>query len=143
MAIETATTHARIRDALLDGADLHHLNVTVREVDVLAAMVDLALNGGNETREGRLHGRAVEVLAGLGRGLSNADIGREMGLNEGTVRKYASELFKTLGACNRGQAVVLGLASGDLDLAELAEAIARDNLAAEHSRGASLRASAA
>ncbi|MFE3202179.1 helix-turn-helix transcriptional regulator [Embleya sp. NPDC059237] len=131
MAIDTATTYARVRDALFDGADLHHLNITVREMDVLAAMVNRAVNHMSEPREDRLHGREVEVLVGLARGLTYAAIGAEMGLSESTVRKYGTELYRVLGATNRYQAVVLGLVMGDLDLVELAEAVTRDNLAAD------------
>ena len=48
--------------------------------------------------------RQVEVLARLGRGLSNGEIGRELGLSENTVKVHVASLFKALNVVNRLQA---------------------------------------
>lgn len=48
--------------------------------------------------------RQVEVLRLLGRGLSNKEIGRDLGLSEKTVKAHVTAIFKTLNVVNRTQA---------------------------------------
>ncbi|WP_159945701.1 MULTISPECIES: response regulator transcription factor [unclassified Nocardiopsis] len=68
-------------------------------------------------RVGRLSGREREVLALLGAGLSNAEIGRRLHLVEGTVKGHVSAILQRLGVRNRVEAAVLahdaGLGTGD------------------------------
>ena len=56
--------------------------------------------------------RELQVLAGMARGQSNADIGRELYLSEDTVKTHARRLFRKLGAADRAHAVALGLRAG-------------------------------
>lgn len=49
--------------------------------------------------------REVQVLAGIGRGLTNAEIGRRLYLSEHTVKTHATRLFRRLGATDRAGAV--------------------------------------
>jgi DNA-binding NarL/FixJ family response regulator len=56
--------------------------------------------------------REMQVLAGMSRGRSNADIGRELYLSEDTVKTHARRLFRKLGAADRAQAVALGFRWG-------------------------------
>jgi DNA-binding NarL/FixJ family response regulator len=60
--------------------------------------------------------REVEVLAGLGEGLSNAQIASRLYLSEATVKGYVSRMLDKLGLDNRTQAGLLahdaGLAGG-------------------------------
>jgi DNA-binding NarL/FixJ family response regulator len=48
--------------------------------------------------------RETEVLACLGEGLSNAQIGRRLSLSEATVKSYVSRMLVKLGCDNRTQA---------------------------------------
>ena len=59
--------------------------------------------------------RQLELLALVGQGLSNAQIGSQMNLAEGTVKQYLSALFAHLGIGNRVQAAVLAYRSGLLE----------------------------
>jgi len=64
----------------------------------------------------QLSERETEILDLMARGLTNADIARELFLSEGTVRNYASNLFSKLGVSDRTQAVIAGLRQGLVDI---------------------------
>jgi DNA-binding NarL/FixJ family response regulator len=66
-------------------------------------------------RIGSLTAREVEILTAVGRGLSNADIGRELFLSEATVKTHVSRLLVKLDAANRVQVAILAHESGMLD----------------------------
>jgi DNA-binding NarL/FixJ family response regulator len=48
--------------------------------------------------------RQLEVLRQVGKGLSNKEIARELGLSEKTVKAHVTAIFKTLNVVNRTQA---------------------------------------
>ncbi len=52
--------------------------------------------------------REMQVLSGMSRGRSNAEIGRELYLSEDTVKTHARRLFRKLEAADRAQAVAVG-----------------------------------
>ena len=56
--------------------------------------------------------REMQVLRGMSRGRSNAEIGRELYLSEDTIKTHARRLFRKLGAADRAQAVALGFRWG-------------------------------
>jgi DNA-binding NarL/FixJ family response regulator len=56
--------------------------------------------------------RELEVLTCLGRGLSNADIARELSLSEATVKSYVSRMLVKIDCRNRTQAGVLAHEAG-------------------------------
>jgi DNA-binding NarL/FixJ family response regulator len=56
--------------------------------------------------------RELEVLACLGRGLSNADIARELSLSEATVKSYVSRMLVKIDCRNRTQAGLLANDAG-------------------------------
>ena len=56
--------------------------------------------------------REMQVLTGMSRGRSNAEIGRELYLSEDTVKTHARRLFRKLGAADRAQAVAVGFRWG-------------------------------
>jgi two-component system nitrate/nitrite response regulator NarL len=50
--------------------------------------------------------RQIEVLAGLCQGLSNKEIGRDLGMSENTVRSHVAVIFRELGAKSRTEAAM-------------------------------------
>lgn len=62
--------------------------------------------------------RELEVLKLLARGLTNADIARQIYLSEGTVRNYVSAILSKLDVADRTQAAVLAIRYGVVDLRE-------------------------
>lgn len=52
------------------------------------------------------------MLALVGAGLSNAEIGRRLFLVEGTVKSYLSSIFGRLGVRNRVQAAIIAYEAG-------------------------------
>jgi DNA-binding NarL/FixJ family response regulator len=89
---------AHAGEALLDPA------VAAR---VVAALAEPAGAAGE-----RLTAREREVLALVGRGLSNKRIARELGLSEKTVKTHVGHVLAKLGAADRTQAAVQALRAG-------------------------------
>jgi len=63
-----------------------------------------------------LTGREVQVLGLVARGLSNADIGRELFIGEATVKTHLIRAFAKLGVADRTAAVTAAYASGLIEL---------------------------
>ncbi len=59
--------------------------------------------------------REREVLGAVGRGLSNAEIGRELFMSEATVKTHVSRLLTKLEAHNRVQVAIVAHDAGLLD----------------------------
>ncbi|MGW7482089.1 response regulator transcription factor [Nonomuraea muscovyensis] len=59
-----------------------------------------------------LTGRERDVLAGLGEGLSNAEIAGRLYLEETTVKGYVSHVLTKLGCANRTQAALVAHDAG-------------------------------
>ncbi|HEX3003287.1 MAG TPA: response regulator transcription factor [Angustibacter sp.] len=76
-----------------------------RRADVAAA-----LPGGGA--QPVLTERELQVLTGMSRGRSNAEIGKELYLSEDTVKTHARRLFRKMGAADRAQAVAVGFRWG-------------------------------
>jgi two-component system, NarL family, nitrate/nitrite response regulator NarL len=78
-----------------------------------AGSVDIAAQGGlrdvvvdlEAQRRLELSVREVQVLIGVSRGLTNADIGKRLYLSDHTVKSHTGHLFRKLGASDRAQAV--------------------------------------
>lgn len=85
---------------------------------VLSTGADVPGQRGSRSRPGGsppiLTEREQQVLDGMSRGLSNAEIGRELFLSEDTVKTHARRLFRKVGAADRAQAVALGFRWGFL-----------------------------
>ncbi|MFB7374056.1 response regulator [Streptomyces sp. NPDC056222] len=85
---------------------------------VTGHVIDLTTRDGGRTtaeddpRVASLTGRQVDVLRLLGRGLSNADIGAELGMTEGTVKAHVTQLLARLGVSNRVEAARIAYRSG-------------------------------
>ncbi|ALO06460.1 response regulator receiver domain protein [Streptomyces venezuelae] len=76
-------------------------------------LIDRYLDNNEESadprlgRIARLTDREREVLAMVGTGASNAEIGRRLHLGEGTVKAYVSRMLTKLSCSNRVQAAIL------------------------------------
>lgn len=85
---------------------------------VLASNAELPGQRGDINRPGGrppvLTEREQQVLDGMSRGRSNAEIGRELFLSEDTVKTHARRLFRKVGASDRAQAVAFGFRWGFL-----------------------------
>ncbi|MEU7830268.1 response regulator transcription factor [Nonomuraea sp. NPDC049129] len=81
-------------------------SVTRRLID---AFVDRAPSRSDSARRqlAALTGREEDVIRALARGLSNAEIGRDLRLSEATVKAHVSRLLAKLGLTNRVQAAIL------------------------------------
>jgi DNA-binding NarL/FixJ family response regulator len=67
---------------------------------------------GSDVTPPDLTEREIQVLTGMSRGRSNAEIGRDLFLSEDTVKTHARRLFRKLGAADRAQAVAVGFRAG-------------------------------
>lgn len=56
----------------------------------------------------KLSPRQLQVLEGMVKGLSNKEIGRSLGLAEGTIKMHVGGVLRALGATNRAHAAALG-----------------------------------
>jgi DNA-binding NarL/FixJ family response regulator len=56
--------------------------------------------------------REIEVLRGISRGLSNAEIGEELFLSEATVKTHVTRVLAKLGVRDRVQAVIAAYECG-------------------------------
>ncbi|MFD9944379.1 response regulator [Nonomuraea sp. NPDC059023] len=76
---------------------------------LISAFVDRAPSRADRARKrlALLTGREEDVIRCLARGLSNAEIGRELHLTEATVKAHVSRVLAKLGLTNRVQAAIL------------------------------------
>lgn len=89
---------------------------------VIAELADSGRGGGRMSRAAaaknqvdELTPREREVLALIGAGLSNAEIGRRLYLVEGTVKAYVSTILTRLEVKNRVQAAIVAYEAGVVD----------------------------
>jgi DNA-binding NarL/FixJ family response regulator len=71
---------------------------------------DAGSTGGNGVADKPsipLTDRQIEVLRLLDRGLSNKEIGRELGVSERTVKAHMTAIFKSLGVNGRAEAIAM------------------------------------
>ena len=86
-------------------------SVTRRLLDRFAHLLP-SPGAGPPARLGDLTERELEVLKAVARGLSNAEIGRELYVSETTVKTHIGHLLMKLGLRDRVQAVVLAYETG-------------------------------
>jgi LuxR family maltose regulon positive regulatory protein len=106
--IKTLITECLGRSNLAPGAvDQFYIEVMAASGDGRAASavavpdagsVDLALYG-------RLLPRELEILSLVGTGMRNREIGTRLGLTEGTVKWYMTQIYDKVGVRRRPQAV--------------------------------------
>lgn len=85
---------------------------TVLSPEAARRLVAASSDGAQRADEARrrvagLTEREVQVLACLGKGLSNSDIAADLHLSEATVKSYVSRMLVKLGCTNRTQAGLL------------------------------------
>jgi DNA-binding NarL/FixJ family response regulator len=103
---------------LLKDTPPRELVQAVRVVAAGDAMLSPAVTDRQRTARERLTAltdREREVLAAVARGLSNADIGRELFMSEATVKAHVSRVLVKLDATNRVQVAILAHDAGLLD----------------------------
>jgi DNA-binding NarL/FixJ family response regulator len=92
------------------GESLLDPSVTRRLVEHFLARPDL--DAESRRPLDKLTEREREVLRLLARGLSNAEMGRELFLSEATVKSHVTRMLGKLGVRSRVQAVVLAYETG-------------------------------
>ncbi len=112
-AVEAGAAGYLLKDA--PPAELHRAIVaasrgeTVLAPSVAARLVDRVRR---PDRPAPLSAREVEVLRGVSRGLSNAEIGREQYISEATVKTHLLRIFHKLDVSDRTAAVTTAMARG-------------------------------
>lgn len=134
LVLTTYGDEAHVFDALAAGAagfllkdtDAEALVSAVREVAAGNGLISPAVTRGLIAEFARrrprrdtpgpdlstLTQRENEVLSGLGRGMSNADIGRDLGMAEATVKTHVSRILSKLELQSRVQAAILAQENG-------------------------------
>jgi DNA-binding NarL/FixJ family response regulator len=90
-------------------------SVTRTLIGHVAGAGESARRAAAQNRLAALTDREREVLVAVGRGLSNAEIGRELYLSEATVKTHVSRLLLKLDCANRVQVAILAHEAGLLD----------------------------
>ena len=112
-AVEAGATGYLLKDTphdeLVDG-----VRAAARGETVLAPPVAARLMSRMRTPApgGAPSPRELEVLAAVARGLSNAEIGRELFIGEATVKTHLQRLFGKLGVDDRTHAVTVAIERG-------------------------------
>jgi DNA-binding NarL/FixJ family response regulator len=83
--------------------------------EVQRSLMRQAVTPAEPSPLGNLTGRERDVLACLGRGLTNRQIAADLGLTEGTVKVYVSGVLDKLGVADRTQAALLAVRHGLAD----------------------------
>ena len=63
--------------------------------------------------------REIEIVRLMAKGMTNAEIGDELYLSEGTIRNYISTILGKLGVKDRTQAVVMAIRYGLIDVRQV------------------------
>jgi DNA-binding CsgD family transcriptional regulator len=77
-----------------------------------------------QTEEGQLTDRQYEILVGMARGETNAQIAQQLILSESSIKQESVKIFRILGVGSRQQAVAKAKATGLLPQAAFAEEVA-------------------
>jgi DNA-binding NarL/FixJ family response regulator len=85
------------------------MEVLLAEVDTLGLEADDLVGERLDVKDLGLTDRQMEILAELGQGSSNAEIGRKLYLSEQTVKNYVGQIFDVLHVENRTQAAIVWL----------------------------------
>jgi DNA-binding NarL/FixJ family response regulator len=94
---------------------LHAVRAAARGETVLAPSVATRLLHRVRHPAVSLSARELEVLRLVARGLSNAEIGRQLHISEATVKTHLLRTFSKLGVSDRTAAVTTAITAGVLD----------------------------
>jgi DNA-binding NarL/FixJ family response regulator len=89
-----------------EGSAMLTPRITKRLIDTFAGLESADAAGARE-RLSVLTEREDDVVRAVARGLSNAEIGRELAMSEGTVKAHVSRALAKLGLSNRVQVALL------------------------------------
>ena len=112
-AVEAGATGYLLKDAPRDDL-VEAVRAAARGQTVLAPSVARRLVSQLRNGQERLTPRELEVLAGVARGGSNAQIGAELFIGEATVKTHLLRIFAKLGVDDRTRAVTVALERGIL-----------------------------
>ena len=113
-AVEAGASGYLLKDARRDEL-LAAIRSAARGETVLAAPVAARLMGRMRAGAAEsLTPRELQLLAAVGRGLSNADVGRELFIGEATVKTHLLRVFQKLGVDDRTRAVTVAMERGIL-----------------------------
>jgi DNA-binding NarL/FixJ family response regulator len=111
-AVEAGATGYLLKDTpraqLLDAVRAAARGETVLAAPVAARLVSRLRAPAPESPTAR----ELEVLAGVARGLTNAEIGRELFIGEATVKTHLLRVFAKLGVDDRTRAVLVAVERG-------------------------------
>ena len=118
-----SSTGTRVNEQIITGARVLHHNDRVAFGPLTAVFEDPAsvaqlddstlVFGAPQIQSGpQLSPRQQQVVELLAEGMTNAQIGTQLGITERTVKAYAQELYEKLGVRNRAGAVAAAWYSG-------------------------------
>jgi DNA-binding NarL/FixJ family response regulator len=112
VVIVTMHNHAPLRDALLRAGARAFLSKSMAGAELIGALVEAATTPADTGATGparretnSLSDREREVLRLMSLAQSNKQIGAQLGISEGTVKRHVYGLFQKLGATSRVDAV--------------------------------------
>lgn len=100
--------------SLCSGEAVFDLETVTKLLGNLAADKDTVVQGISQLRP-----REVEVLRAAAKGISNKEIGIELGISERTVQTHLVNIFRKLDVGSRTEAVLQALKEGWLKLDDL------------------------
>ena len=102
---------AGARGAILKSADLEELRKAIASVAAGERYVSEEIEQimTEDPPIAELSARQKQILQAICRGLSNADIARQLGISVPVVKEHLNVLFSKIGAANRTEAVAIAL----------------------------------
>ncbi len=87
-------------------------SVTRRLIEAFTRRAPVRADPAQSERLAALTPRELEVLTGIGRGLSNQELAEELFIADNTVKTHVKRVFTKIGARDRAQAVVIAYQAG-------------------------------
>jgi DNA-binding NarL/FixJ family response regulator len=87
-------------------------SVTRRLIEAFTRKAPVRADPAHSQRVSALTPRELEVLAGIGRGLSNQELAEQLFIADNTVKTHVKRVFTKIGARDRAQAVVIAYQAG-------------------------------
>jgi DNA-binding NarL/FixJ family response regulator len=87
-------------------------SVTRRLIEAFTRKAPVRADPAQSQRVSVLTPRELEVLAGIGRGLSNQELAEQLFIADNTVKTHVKRVFTKIGARDRAQAVVIAYQAG-------------------------------